>query len=103
MAVIQISQEEFEGKINGTNKKVLIDCYAEWCGPCKMISPIIDELSEEIDTCEFYKLNIDEGEEIARKYDIMSIPTILIFKDGNLIDKSVGFRTKEELAEIINK
>ena len=65
MAVEKINENEFEEKIKNSEKKVLVDCYADWCGPCKMLSPIIDELAEEIDTVEFYKLNVDESAEIA--------------------------------------
>ena len=97
MAVEKINENEFEEKIKNSEKKVLVDCYADWCGPCKMLSPIIDELAEEIDTVEFYKLNVDESAEIARKYEIMSIPTLLIFKNGELKEKTVGLKSKEEL------
>ena len=103
MAVIKISQNEFKGKVENAKNKVVIDCYADWCGPCRMISPIIDEVSEEITNCEFYKINVDEAQEIAEKYGIMSIPTILIFKDNKLQEKMVGFQTKENLIEMINK
>lgn len=97
MAVEKINENEFEEKIKNSEKKVLVDCYADWCGPCKMLSPIIDELAEEIDTVEFYKLNVDESAEIASKYEIMSIPTLLIFQNGELKEKTVGLKSKEEL------
>jgi len=98
--VVEINQNEFDEKVKGS-KKVLVDCYAEWCGPCKMLSPIIDQLAEETDTCEFYKLNVDEAGDVAEKYGIMSIPTLLLFEDGELKDTFVGFRSKEELEEIV--
>ncbi len=101
MSVKKITEKEFKEVIKNKEKKVLVDCYADWCGPCRMLSPIIDELAEEIDTCEFYKLNVDEEEKVAREYGIMTIPTLLIFKDSEVIDKSIGLRTKEELEEII--
>lgn len=102
MKVIEITNNEFENKIN-SNGKVLVDCYATWCGPCKMLSPIIDELSEEITDCTFYKLDVDNANDVAVKYNIMSIPTILLFKEGKLIDQIVGFRSKEELKDWIER
>ena len=83
-----------------SNGKVVVDCFAEWCGPCKMLSPIIDELAEELTDVNFYKLNVDESVEVVRKYNIMSIPTILIFNDGELINQTVGLKSKEELKEL---
>ena len=84
-----------------SNGKVVVDCFAEWCGPCKMLSPIIDELAEELTDVNFYKLNVDESVEVVRKYNIMSIPTILIFNDGELVNQSVGFKSKEELKDLL--
>lgn len=101
MSVLKINENEFEEKVNNSEKKVLVDCYADWCGPCKMLAPVIEELSEEVENVEFYKLNIDESGEIAERYGIMSIPTLLIFKNNELIDTLVGFRTKEELKEML--
>ena len=100
MSVQEIKQEEFKIKVAGASK-VLVDCYADWCGPCKMLSPIIDELAEEMEDYVFYKLNVDDAEEIAMEYEIMSIPTLLIFEDGELKDKLIGFKSKEELKEIL--
>ena len=102
MNVIEIKQNEFDEKVSNSDKKVLIDVYANWCGPCKMLSPIIDELANEIDNINFYKLDIDKSEDIARRYGIMSIPTLLIFDNGELKEKIVGFKNKEELKEILN-
>ena len=99
MSVVEIKENEFEEKIK--NGKVLVDCYASWCGPCKMLSPIIDELSEEVDTCTFYKIDIDDAEEVSEKYNIVSIPTLLLFENGELKKQMVGFKSKEELEEII--
>ena len=84
-----------------SNGKFVVDCFAEWCGPCKMLSPIIDELAEELTDVNFYKLNVDESVEVVRKYNIMSIPTILIFNDGELINQTVGLKSKEELKELL--
>ena len=100
MKVVEIKEKEFKEKIKG--ERVLIDCYAPWCGPCRMLSPVIDELAEEIDNVEFYKLNTDEAEEISMEYGIMTIPTILYFEKGELKNQSVGFKTKEELKSTYN-
>lgn len=100
--VNKINEQEFKQKVN-VEKKVIVDCYADWCGPCKMLAPIMDEVSENNQQYDFYKLNVDEANEIPRKYGIMSIPTILIFENGNLKEQIVGFRTKDELEKVINQ
>ncbi len=99
--VREINENEF----NEVTKegKVLVDCFATWCGPCKMLSPIVDELAEEVKEYSFYKLDVDNADEVPAKYGIMSIPTLLIFENGELKDKLVGFKTKEELSSILNK
>ena len=97
--VKQITDKEFDESIK--TGKVLVDFYAEWCGPCKMLSPIVDELSEELKDISFYKLNVDESDEVVRKYSVMSIPTLLIFENGELKNTSVGFKSKDELKEML--
>ena len=98
--VKEIKDTEYE-KIVKENKKVLIDCYANWCGPCKMLSPVIDALAEEIKEVKFYKVDVDTAEKITSDFDIMSIPTLLIFEDGKLKEKVVGLRSKSELEELL--
>ena len=98
MKVIEIKENEFNEKIKG--EKVLVDCYADWCGPCKMLSPILEELSNEVDY-KFYKVDVDEEQDIAVKFGVMSIPTLLIFEDGELKEKLVGFKSKEELEKVL--
>ena len=100
--VVEINDNEYE-KIINENEKVVIDCYASWCGPCKMLSPILDELSKELTDIKFYKVNVDESELITSKYQIMSIPTILIFEKGNLKNTIVGLKSKNELKELISE
>lgn len=97
--VKQITDKEFDEAIK--TGKVLVDCYAEWCGPCKMLSPVIDELSEELNDVNFYKLNVDESDEVVRKYSVMSIPALLIFEDGELKNISVGFKNKDQVKELL--
>ncbi len=98
--VNKICDKDFNDKIN-VNKKVIVDCYADWCGPCRMLSPVIDEVSNELTDCDFYKLNVDMENEVPKKYGIMSIPTILIFENGELKEQLVGFRSKDELIGIL--
>lgn len=81
--------------------KVLIDCYADWCGPCKMLSPIIDEIASVNDEWKFCKLNVDDAQNIQMKYGIMSIPTLLLFENGTLKTKSIGFKTKEDIEDLL--
>ncbi len=96
--MLHLQKENFNELINkGTH---LVDFYAEWCGPCKMLSPILDELDEKID---IIKVNVDEQEDLAREYRVMSIPTLIFFKDGEIKEELVGFRSKEELENIIKK
>ena len=99
--VKEIKDNEYKTVIK--EGKVIIDCYAPWCGPCKMISPVLDKISEELKEIKFYKINVDTAEQIVTDFQIMSIPTILIFENGSLKDKIVGLRSKSELIEIINK
>ena len=99
MSVVEIKEKEFNEKIKG--KKVVVDCFATWCGPCRMLSPIVDEVAKENSDTEFYKLDVDDAEKISREYGIMSIPTILVFEEGKLKNTHVGFMSKEELEEFI--
>lgn len=101
MSVKNLTTDDFEKAV--AKGRVLVDCYADWCGPCQMLSPIIEELSDEISDWDFYKLDTDAESEIMEKYEIMSIPTILLFSDGELKDSLVGFKSKEELKKILEK
>ena len=87
------------------NKKgiVLVDVFATWCGPCNMLSPIVDNLAEEVTDIDVAKIDVDENNEVAQKYGVMSVPTLLLFKDGELMDKSVGFQSKEQILDMIAK
>ena len=102
MAVINIgSKEAFEQYIaEGT---VLIDFFATWCGPCKMLSPRIDEVAEEVTNVKFGKVDIDDEVEIALRYKVQSVPTLILFKDGERVGKSIGLISKEELLEFVNQ
>ncbi len=95
--VKQINSDEFKEAIK--EGKVVVDLFATWCGPCKMLSPILDEISEEITTTKFYKVDVDDNEDIAREYNVMSIPTVLVFENGELTNTIVGLKSREYLVE----
>lgn len=101
MKVIEIKEEEFESKVLKSKKKVLVDFYAEWCGPCRMLSPVVEEVASGTEEVEFYKINVDNAEEVSRKYGVMSIPTLIIFQDGKVVNNSVGLKSKNELKEFL--
>ena len=104
MSVLKITKENYETEVLKSDKLVLIDFYADWCGPCKMMSPIIDEIAEEVgDKIKVGKINVDENQELAIQYNIVSIPTLMFLKNGKLLKTIVGFHSKGELNEIINK
>ena len=99
MSVLNVNSKNFNEEIK--EGIVLVDFFANWCGPCKMLSPIVDQVSNEFSNVKFLKLNVDESSDIAGNYNIMSIPALLLFKDGVLISKSVGFISAEELKDFI--
>ncbi len=85
------------------NKSVFVDFYADWCGPCKMVSPLVEEISNEVKDVKFVKVNVDDNPEIAQRYGIMSIPALIAFKNGEVAGQTVGFQPKEALLETVNK
>jgi len=97
MSVIKVSEENFEEEVMKSEKPVILDFYADWCGPCKMMSPIIDEIAEEMPEVKVGKVNVDENGDLAMKYDVSSIPTILIVKNGEVSKTFVGVTEKEEI------
>lgn len=99
-----INENTFEEEVMKSEKPVLVDFYADWCGPCKMMAPIVEQISEEYgDQIIFGKCNIDENMNIAQRYRVMSIPTLIIFKDGKAAEVLVGARSKAELEETLKK
>jgi thioredoxin 1 len=101
--VNEINTEQFEELVKGS-KPVVCDFFATWCGPCKMLSPILDELAENYEEkATFVKIDVDKNFELAAKYGIMSIPMVMIFKNGEVADKSLGFMPKDEAQEFIEK
>ncbi|NLZ51718.1 MAG: thioredoxin [Thermoanaerobacteraceae bacterium] len=102
MKPLTITDDNFQQEVLEAEGKVLVDFWAPWCGPCRMMGPVIDEIAEEYgETIKVGKLNVDENPETAEKYQIMSIPTLLLFEDGKVVNKMVGFRQKQELLEKI--
>ena len=102
MAEITITKENFNDEVLNSEKPVLVDFWATWCGPCQMIAPVIEEIANELDTqVKVGKVNVDEQPEIAIKYGIASIPTIMVFKNGEAVNTAVGFRPKEQIIEML--
>lgn len=101
---LKLNSENFESEVLNANEKVLVDFYADWCGPCKMMAPVIEELAEELQgKAKVGKINVDESTDTAAQYDVMSIPTIIIFKNGKEVKRFIGVRDKQELLnEVVN-
>ena len=101
MSVININKNNFEEEVLKSDKPVLLDFWAAWCGPCRMVSPIIDEIAEEREDIKVGKINVVEEMELAAKFGVMSIPMLVVIKDGNVANKAVGARPKEEILELL--
>ena len=101
MKVIKANKENFES-IRSSEKPVLIDFYADWCGPCRMVSPIVDEIAEERDDIVVAKVNVDEENELASEFGVFSIPTLVVIKNGKVINQSVGARPKDSILAMLN-
>ena len=101
MSVLTITKTNFDNEVKNSDKPVLLDFWASWCGPCRMMSPVIDEIAGETDAVKVGKVNVDEEPELAEAFGIMSIPTLLVIKDGQVDSKSVGARPKREVKEML--
>ena len=103
MSVVNINQANFENEVLNSEKKVLVDFWAPWCGPCRMVSPIVDAIAEERADIKVGKVNVDNEEEIAARFGIMSIPTLMVFEGGKVVKTAIGARSKDELLKMLDE
>ena len=102
--IAALTKENFKSEVLDSTVPVLVDFWAEWCGPCKMIAPVLDELADEMgDTAKIGKVNIDDSQDLAAEYGIRAIPTLLVFKGGEVAEQIVGLRSKKDLKESLTK
>ena len=101
MAVINLTRDNFEAEVTEFKGMVLVDFWASWCMPCKMLSPVVDEVAEEVTSVKVAKVNVDEQQSLAARFDVMSIPTLIVFKDGKEVRRSVGVMPKEAVKELV--
>jgi thioredoxin 1 len=101
MATVKITSENFDQEVLKSDKPVLLDLWASWCGPCKMLSPIVDQVAAENDDIKVGKVNVDEEGDLAAQFGVTAIPTLLVFKDGKLVNQSVGFIPKDKVLALV--
>jgi len=101
MSIITITKENFELEVLKSDKPVLLDFWASWCGPCRMVSPIVDQIAQEMPNIKVGKVNVDEQQELSGRFNIMSIPTLLVFKNGKLAQSAIGVRPKADIVRML--
>lgn len=101
MALLKINNENFESEVLNSDKTVLLDFYADWCGPCQMVAPVLAQIAEEREDIVVGKINVDEEMQLALKFGVESIPMLAVIKNGKLISRSVGFKPKEQILELL--
>ena len=101
MSVITLTKENFEQEVLRSDKPVLVDFWASWCGPCRMVSPIVDEIAEERSDIKVGKVNVDEQQMLAAQFSVMSIPTLLVFKNGQVVTQPAGARPKQQILALL--
>jgi len=102
MSIVTITKDNFDSEVINSEKPVLLDFWASWCGPCKMVSPIVDEIASENASIKVGKINIDEEMELAQNYKIMSIPTLMVIKDGKVHNSTVGVQSKQNILGLLD-
>ena len=103
MSVLNITKDNFQKEIIESEKTVLLDFWAGWCGPCRMLSPIVDEIAGEREDIKVAKINVDEQQELAAAFQVMSIPTLVVMKDGKIVSKTMGVRPKKQVLSAVNR
>ena len=101
MKVLHVDKDNFHKEVLNSDKPVLLDFFASWCGPCRMVGPILDEIAEEREDIKVCKVNIDEQPELASRYRIMTIPTLMVLKDGQIMEQSVGAKPKHQILAMV--
>ena len=101
MSTIKITEDNFETEVMNSEKTVLVDFWATWCGPCMMIAPVLEEISAENDDIKIAKIDVDDNPQLASKFGIMSIPTLLVVKDGQVVNKAVGAMPKDDILALV--
>ena len=101
MSVLTITKENFQKEVMESDKPVLLDFWASWCGPCRMVSPLVDEIAEETPTVKVGKINVDEQRELAASFNVMSIPTLVVVKNGQVVNKAIGARPKGQIVSLL--
>jgi len=102
--VVKLTDATFDAEVTSSDKPVLIDFWAEWCGPCRMVAPIVESLAEDyVGKVKVAKLNVDENPQVSRRFNIRSIPTLLLFKDGELKETAIGLRPKPQLEQLLDR
>ena len=101
MSALHITKDNFQSEILNSDKPVLLDFWASWCGPCRMVLPIIEQIAGERDDIKVAKINVDEESELARQYGIMTIPTLMVIKDGQIVKQSSGAKSKAQILDML--
>jgi len=101
MSVLNITKENFQQEVLGSNKPVLVDFYASWCGPCRMLGPVVDKIADEHPEFKVCKINIDEQPELTSAYKVMSVPTLMVFRDGKLVNQSLGVKPEKQILAML--
>lgn len=101
MGILKITKDNFDKEVKNSEKKVLLDFYATWCGPCKMLAPVLEEIANETDELVIGKINVDDEPELAREFGISSIPTLVVIENGKEVRRSLGYKPKEDVMLLV--